>query len=433
MDQHDGRAWISAAEAAGLLGIRRATLYAYVSRGLVRSVPAVDGRSRRYLRADLDTLRARRDAHAGHGAAAAGAMRWGEPVLESALTHITAAGPRYRGRPALALARDASYEAVAELLWTGALPALPPRWIAGGQGVPARRLAALLPAAARPLDAMILTLAALEVAVPSRGDATEDAAVARGRVLCRRLAASVALPGRADRLPAALAADTVAESVLVAFGARVTAARVRAVQAALILVADHELNPSSFAARIPASVGADLLAAVGAAIQALSGPLHGAAADFVEAMLSEARGPEGALRVVRQRLRRGEMIPGFGHRLYPGGDPRAAPLLAHAEALAPGSRVVRSVRAFVDAMALASQEHPTVDLGLCALAGALGLPAGGAVALFAAGRAAGWIAHALEQRRAGFALRPRARYVGEDERSLATAGSASSTAGALTS
>jgi citrate synthase len=150
-------------------------------------------------------------------------------------------------------------------------------------------------------------------------------------------------------------------------------------------------------------------------------------------MVAEARGPEGAIRVVRQRLRRGEMIPGFGHRLYPGGDPRATPLLAHAEALAPSNRVVRTVRAFADAMALAAQERPTVDLALCALAAALGLPPGGAVALFAAGRTAGWIAHALEQRRAGFALRPRARYVGEDERSLATAGRASSTTGAITS
>jgi citrate synthase len=433
MNQHDGAAWIDAGAAAALLGIRRATLYAYVSRGLVRSVPAVDGRSRRYLRSDLDTLRARRDAHAGHGAAAAGAMRWGEPVLESALTHITPAGPRYRGWSALALAEAVSFEAAAELLWTGALPGRPPRWRADDLGVPVRRLAALLPAAARPLDAMMLALAALEVAATSRGDASEEAAMARGRTLVRRLVASVALPGRPGRLRAALAAETVAESLLVAFGAPVSPPRVRATEAALILVADHELNPSSFAARIPASVGADLHAALGAAIQALSGPLHGAAADFVEAMVAEARGPGGAIRVVGERLRRGESVPGFGHRLYPGGDPRAAPLLAHAETLAPRSAAVRTVRAFADAMALAAQERPTVDLGLCALAAALGLPPGGAVALFAAGRTAGWIAHALEQRRAGFALRPRARYVGEDERSLASAGSASSTTGAVTS
>src|SRR5215470_3708605 len=187
MNQHDGSAWIDAADAARILGIRRATLYAYVSRGMVRSVPSVDGRSRRYLRADLDTLRARRDARAGHGAAAAGAMRWGEPVLESSLTHITAAGPRYRGYPALALAETSSFEAVAELMWTAALPARAPRWTATGLGVPPRRVAA-----------------------------TEEAALARGRTLIRRLIAAVALPGGARRLPAALAAPTVAESFLVA-------------------------------------------------------------------------------------------------------------------------------------------------------------------------------------------------------------------------
>ena len=275
MNQHDAAAWIEAGAAAELLGVRRATLYAYVSRGLVRSVRALEGRSRRYLKADLERLCARRDAHSGHGAAAAGALRWGEPVLESELTQISAAGPRYRGYAALELL-DVGFESTAELLWTGTLPDRPPRWRVCGLGVSPARLAALLPASARPLDAMILALAALEVAAPSRADPNEAAALARGRILVRRLVAGVALPARARVLPAALAADTVAASFLLALGARATPERVRAVDVALVVTADHELNPSSFAARIPASVGADLHAALGAAIQALSGPAHGA-------------------------------------------------------------------------------------------------------------------------------------------------------------
>ena len=115
--------YLSARAAADLLGIKLATLYAYASRGLVASVAGEAGRARRYLRADLERLRARHDARAGHGAVAAGALRWGEPVLESALTAITDAGALYRGQSAVALAAaDTAFERVSELLWTGAMP-----------------------------------------------------------------------------------------------------------------------------------------------------------------------------------------------------------------------------------------------------------------------------------------------------------------------
>jgi citrate synthase len=124
--------YVSGAEAAALLGIKRETLYAYASRGLVRSEPAGRGRARRYLRDDLLRLGARRDARAGHGPVAAGALRWGEPVLSSAITSIDTRGLRYRGLPALTLAATLSFEEVAELLWTGALPASWPLWSIDG-------------------------------------------------------------------------------------------------------------------------------------------------------------------------------------------------------------------------------------------------------------------------------------------------------------
>jgi citrate synthase len=116
--------------------------------------------------------------------------------------------------------------------------------------------------------------------------------------------------------------------------------------------------------------------------------------------------------LVRERARRGEAIPGFGHPLYPKGDPRAAPLLDAARSIAGKSPVVRTVLSIVRAMREEGREAPTVDLGLVSLASALGLPRGSAVAIFAVGRTAGWVAHILEQRRADFVLRPRARYVG---------------------
>src|SRR5262245_17728430 len=116
---------LGAGEAARLLGVKLPTLYAYVSRGLLRSLPARSGRARRYLRSDVEALRERGPSVR----AAAGALRWGEPILESSITAMTQAGPAYRGHLASALARDGvSFEAAAELLWTGALPDEPVLW-----------------------------------------------------------------------------------------------------------------------------------------------------------------------------------------------------------------------------------------------------------------------------------------------------------------
>src|SRR5882672_11758453 len=125
----DDQRWVDARSAARHLGIAVRSLYAYVSRGVVRSMPGSRGRPRLYALADLERLRTRRDARAGHGAVAAGALRWGEPVLDSAITAITPRGPAYRGRLATELAASgARFENVAELLWSGFLPDQPVLW-----------------------------------------------------------------------------------------------------------------------------------------------------------------------------------------------------------------------------------------------------------------------------------------------------------------
>jgi citrate synthase len=134
--------------------------------------------------------------------------------------------------------------------------------------------------------------------------------------------------------------------------------------------------------------------------------------DRVEALVAETSRPRRARDTIVERSRRGEALPGFGHVLYPGGDPRARPLLDSAFALDGRAMNVRVVKALVHAMEDLSGEAPTIDLGLVALAAALGLPPGSAAGVFALGRTAGWIAHALEQRATGTLLRPRALYVG---------------------
>jgi citrate synthase len=406
-------AYLTGGEAARFLGVKRETLYAYASRGLLRSEPAGGaGRARRYLREDLERLKARHDARSGHAAVAAGALRWGEPVLESALTAIDARGPRYRGHAAVALAASSSFEAVAELLWTGVLPAAPPAWDRPGLGLRSAALRALLPAGAPPLTALSLAVPALAAADPDRAAAAPAEELRRARALVRRLAALAGAGEDPARARAAVAEPTVARALLAALGVRPTARAAAAMDRALVLCADHELNASTFAARVAASAGADLHACVSAGMAAFSGPRHGAMVERVEALVAEVGHPGRARAAVEERARDGKEIPGFGHPLYPDGDPRVPPLLEAAQSLAPQRPALAVIAAVVAAMRAAGRAPPTLDLGLAAIRAALALPPGSGTAIFAVGRTAGWIAHALEQRGMGFLLRPRARYVG---------------------
>jgi len=411
--RNDETTELSAKEAAALLGVKLPTLYAYVSRGWVRSVPGPEGKARRYRKEDLERLKARHDARSGHGPVAASALRWGEPVLDSAITSVAHGRLRYRGQDVVELAQGgARFEEAAELLWTGTRPASPPTWRAEGLGFSARTAASLLGQNASPLLSLSLAVPAIAAADLSRFGASPEAELGRARTLLMRLAASLALPHRPGDAEQALSAPSVAHAAAVAFGVKPTPARVRALDLALLLIADHELNASTFAARVAASTGADLYACICAALAALSGPLHGAACDQVEALVAEVGRPERAAEALHLRARRGEAIPHFGHPLYPSGDPRTPVLLEAAQGLAPKALGVRTLRALVEAGREATGESPSADFGLVAVALAAGLPAGSAAGLFALGRAAGWVAHTLEQRTMRFILRPRARYVG---------------------
>ncbi len=396
---------MTASQAARYLGIKRPTLYAYVSRGLIESVPQVGGvRGRGYRKCDLDRLRRRRDAHFGHGAAAAGALEWGAPSLQTAVSRIADDGPAYRGRPMRDLVRDASpFEAVAELLWTGVLPAHAPTWF------DPRPRPTDFPRAVRenahPIDALRIAVMLAALDDPARfavDDATEYE-------VARRLVATavdaLAGPGTQESGDC----RTTAASLVRTFGLEPGARVRRALDAALVIIADHELNASTFAARVAASTGADLYACVGAALATVSGPRHGGACDRCAALLRDVEAAHSFQDVLRSWIRRGESPPGFGHRLYPGGDPRFSLLVEVAEAASGHAGVAQDLASAASELELGA---PTCDMGLVLLARALGIADSAAVTIFAVGRMAGWIAHALEQRRQGFLLRPRARYVG---------------------
>jgi citrate synthase len=416
--------YLSAREASALLDVKLATLYAYTSRGLVRSIPGERGRARLYLRRDLERLRARRDARAGHGPVAAAALQFGEPVLDSSITEISLErGPLYRGQVAVELAEaDAGFESVAELLWGSRAPDADDRddlrelWQTGEFGVPIDALRDLLPPGAPPVAALAVVVPSLACRDPGRFAERPEAVIPRARLLIRRMAAALALgldkESVDEGVAASLGADSIARAVATSLGGRVDERSVSALNRALVLGADHELNASTFAARVAASTGADIYACVAAALASLSGPRHGGASDRVEALVAEIGEPEAAERVVHERQRRGEAVEGFGHPLYPDGDPRGAALLELARSLTPATTPVRTCLALIDAMESGGAGGASIDVGLVALGLALELPRGAAVGLFAISRCVGWVAHVLEQYEAGYLVRPRARYLG---------------------
>lgn len=378
-------ATLDAPTAIARLGISRQTLYAYVSRGLVRATPdPEDPRRSRYDRRDIDRLLERRRLGRARRAVAASTIDWGEPVLPSTITAIAEGRLWYRGHDATALAEAATLEQVACLLWQA--PSFP--------APAARRSRAAAPQGP---DAVARALAVLAghaaPAAWSRAMAVlhQDGAEVLGLV-CAAAAGVAAMPG----LPA---------HAVFARAWRLDDRRAGLVRRALVLSADHELNVSTFAVRVVASTGASLAACVMAGLAAIGGPLHGGASAQASAMLAEPGMLARPQQAIARRLARGEMLPGFGHRLYPDGDPRAAALLT---ALGPA----RPWRRVIDAAEAAIGHRANIDAALAVLEASEALPPGAALALFAAGRTAGWIAHALEQHQAGALIRPRASYAG---------------------
>jgi len=387
--------WISADEAAGRLGIRKASLYSYVSRGLVRSEADSGGRARRYSREDVDALALKQRERKDPSAAVRGALHWGVPVLESGLSVIADGHLTYRGRDALELARTRSFEQVVSLLWTGDLegalpddPAPEPAcWDTVRELSPVQRFTALV-ALASAAD-----LAAWDL---------REAAVKRTGMRILRLLFGAAA---GKRKPTRIAAGTSLAGALASGWGSSAAALI---ERALILCADHELNVSAFTARCVASAQASPYGAVLAGLAALQGTRHGGSCERVEALYDAVERPSDARAVVSARMRHGEPLVGFGHPLYPDGDPRARFLLASVAAEM-GGKAMKRTRALVDAVGELAGEAPNVDLALVALARACELPPGASVALFALGRTAGWLAHAMEQYRDGRLIRPRAR------------------------
>lgn len=389
---------LTAQEAARLLGVRAATLYAYVSRGLI-PLAAGEGRESRYRRSDLLAWKERRAQGKNPRRAARGSLDFGLPVLESAITLIEDGRLYYRGIDATELVATASLESVAALIWD-----VSERELFTAERMP--QLPGSYDSIKPALDALPFLeraqgLLALAGSYDTQAFDRSGLGVAATGVRILRLLLATAC----GTWPAALPLELQLERAW-----RLGPAAAKVLRAALVLVADHELNPSTFAVRTVAATGATPYACVIAGLSALSGPLHGGMTARVAAMFDEI-GERDPAQALGERLRRGERLPGFGHRLYPEGDPRAKCLLR----LIATSGLPAEVRR---AEAIAAAAHrligrkPNIDFALVAAARALRLPAGAAFMLFTLGRTVGWIGHAIEQQESGRMLRPRAAYTG---------------------
>jgi citrate synthase len=385
--------YLSATEAAAFLGVAKPTLYAYVSRGFVRSQPGPDSRARTYNRLDLEQLREQSRIRRRPQAAVAKALQWGAPVLDSSLTLITNEGPYYRGKSALDLALTQSFWEVACWFWSG-------DWVS--RFVPSRAARLRQKRAADPFQLQQSWLVELSYSDPLGYRLDMPAAGEIGAVIIRQFLAF--LTGGADP-----AIDRAASELGVHWCRQPERAE-RVLNAVLVLTLDHEVNVSSFTARVVASAGANLYEVVNAAMCAFSGSRHGRIGIRTEQFIRALEAGKSARAVIHGRLRSGEEIPGFGHPLYPGGDPRARLILQILKQDFPAefSKIERRIEESERALG----KWANLDLALAAVATVLALPVHSGFYLFALGRTAGWIAHAAEQHKSGELIRPRARYAG---------------------
>ena len=406
--------FLTAAQAARRLGVKPATLYAYVSRGVLRRDRAADGRASLFDAEEVERL-----ARRGRPRRPAGVA---DITVESAITEITGDRLRYRGLDAIRLATSRTFEDVAELLWTGEFP-VPSQIRVPWQATPAalaagRAAQAALPVGTLPLERFQVIVPAMAATDPLRLQLDPAAVVAAGRSI---------IAGLVDCLPPAPdsprsdypntgypGADyPIADRLWLRLCERqASPALRRALSAALVLLADHELAASTLAARVAASVRADPYAVVGTGLGAMSGVLHGGASLGVETLIAAARGPQDVPRVVGELLRRGEKIPGFGHFVYRSGDPRAVVLLGLVRRAAPKSGQLAVAEAVLAEVRRKSLPEPNIDFAVATLARVAGMVPGAGGAVFAVARTAGWIAHALEAYAGGGPLRPRAVYTG---------------------
>ncbi|MFE6406575.1 citrate synthase [Streptomyces sp. NPDC057837] len=407
---------LSTKEAAELLGVKPETVYAYVSRGQLSSRRGSGGRGSTFDAREVEALarRNRRDSGGGPGSG-------GDLSVRTRLTLIDSDRYYFRGVDAVELATRHSYEEVAEWLWTGRMRpgstfTAPARSVAV-----ARRAVDALPDHAAPADLLRVATIAAATADPLRFDLSEDAVLGTARTLIPTLVAALPPAGRDrrddrhdthsdDRSEPGPLAHRLWTRLSPREGDE---ASLRALDTALALLADHDLAASTLAVRVAASARAHAYAAVSAGLGVIEGPLHGAASGLAHRMLQDVLDQGDAGPVIADELRAGRRIPGLGHRLYPGEDPRARALFTLLEDVPRAEPALLAARDVVDTAARHAPLHANVDLALAVLTASSGMPPAAGETIFAVARTAGWIAHALEEYgESPLRMRPSGLYAG---------------------
>ncbi|MFE9904859.1 citrate synthase [Streptomyces achromogenes] len=400
---HPGRR-LTTKETAELLGVKPETVYAYVSRGLLSSRRESGGRTSTFEAGEVEAL-ARRNRREAAGSPGTG----GELSVRTRITLIEQDRYYYRGVDAVELAGRHSYEEVAEWLWTGR-PAPGATFTAPEATVElARRAVEALSGHASAVDRLRVAAIAAAAEDPLRFDLSEEAVLHTARTLIPTLVAALPPVGYDHEDDGPLAHRSWARLT----GRPADEASLRVLDTALSLLADHDLAASTLAVRVAASARAHAYAAVSAGLGVLEGPLHGAAGGLAHRMLLDVLDQGTAVPVIAEELRAGRRVPGLGHRLYTGEDPRARVLFELLERIPRAESALLAARDIVATTARHTPLHANVDLALAVFTVSCGMPVTAAETIFAVARTAGWIAHALEEYgERPLRMRPSGHYVG---------------------
>lgn len=389
VDYHQVMSGMTAQEVAARLGVKLDTVYAYVSRGVLSAHRQPGSHRSLFDPEEVETLARRGRPRRSSRPSAL------DLIVETELTTIVDQRVRYRGRDACAMAQTHSFEEVAQWLWTGRddepVLAWEPYPMPLPEGLTQTR------------DRMRVAVVIGSAVEPLRSDLTTPAVTASARRLIASMVAAVPATPDARVAQLTLAADhpPIRGSIAGHLWGRLAGNRPRpglvaALNAALELLADHELASSTVTARVAASVRADPFSVVLAGLGSIAGPLHAGASALVHRMIEDAIAgdPRKALATALETHRH---LPGFGHRLYPDGDPRATVLLNMIEAATPAARSLRGAHALIDAAHRHSRTKPNIDFALGAFSTTAHMPATAGETIFTIARTAGWVAHAIEE------------------------------------
>jgi len=386
--------WMTLEEARDTLGVRAQTIYAYVSRGRIGVEPdPQDSRRSLYLADDVKALVRRKETGRTRETLATTTLFGAEPSIPTAIATFSGGRPFYRGVDVVELSETATLEDAARLLWNAEqTPAFPRPSVATGS-----------PAAA-PLSVVAALPAGRARAFAELAALTATAHSTRGRVTRVLIEESAALVGRLAVAFGASTEDHLPLHERLARGWGQPRAVAALLRKTLVLAADHEITSSAFSARITASTGASLPACLLAGLTTFSGPLHGDASGRVRALFDEVE-RDGADAVVDRYLSAAMPLPGFGHHIYPDGDPRAVSLMAD-------FKPPRAIARLIERVVALTGLPPSMDVALAALVARHRLPADAGFAIFAIARSVGLLAHSMEQLATTSVIRPRGRYTG---------------------